>query len=220
MNLKIEKEVWKEIIVKGLGYKVSNYGRIIGVSSGRILKTRLNEDGYVVVTMGKNSEGRVTKSVHRLVAKLFIDNYDNLPEVNHKDFDRENNFYENLEWVTHVDNIAYTVNNNRHSTANGKMKGDKNPNYGNNTLKLKYANDPELAKINSSRPREQNGRAKIIKLYDIHMNFIKEFKYIGACAEYLIKNGITKSKIDSIRASIRLSIINSVPYLNHYYQTN
>lgn len=38
----------------------------------------------------------------------FIDNPDNLPEVNHKDFDRLNNFVSNLEWCNHYDNIKHS----------------------------------------------------------------------------------------------------------------
>ena len=211
-------EEWKEIEIKGLKYKVSNYGRIIGLSSGKILKTRQDKDGYLVVTLGSNSEGRITKKIHRLVAKLFVKNSNNLPEVNHIDFNRANNYYTNLEWVTHEDNIAHTVKHNRHASANGNMKGKNNPNYGNNTLKLKYKNNPELAKRNSSRPKEQNGRAKKIKLYDINKNFIMEFSYIGACAEYLIHNKFTKAKVNSVRTNITNSVKYNIPYIKHYYE--
>ncbi len=213
----MNKEEWIYIEVKGLGYNVSNYGRIIGLSSGKLLKTRLNQDGYVEITLGKNSEGRISERVHRLVAKLFVDNPNNLPEVNHKDFNRTNNYYENLEWTTHIDNIAYTVKNNRHATANGRFSGKNNPNYGNKKLSIKYKNNPELAKELLSRSKEQNGRAKKVKLYDINKVFIKEFNYIGACAEYLIKNNFTKANIDSIRANITNSIKIDRPYLRHYY---
>lgn len=45
--------------------------------------------------------------VHRLVAKTFIPNPDNLPEVNHKDEDKTNNSTDNLEWCTSHDNKVY-----------------------------------------------------------------------------------------------------------------
>lgn len=49
------------------------------------------------------------------------------------------------------------------------------------------------------------------------MNLIRTFQYIGACAEYLIENNFTKSKIDSVRNNITKSIKLNRPYLNHYY---
>lgn len=216
--MNIEKEIWKNIEVNSLKYEVSNYGRIIGISSGKILKTRLNRDGYVEVTLGKNSTGRITEKMHRLVAKLFVDNPNYYLEVNHKDFNRENNYARNLEWVTHQQNIQYTVQHKRHASYNGKMTGENNPNYGNNALKLKYRDNPELAKENNSRPNDQNGRSKIVKLYDINKIFIKQFTYIGACADYLLKNNFTHAEINSIRSSIRNSFNTDKSYLKHFYE--
>ena len=53
--------------------------------------------------------------MHRLVAKAFLPNPENLPQVNHKDFDKSNNDVSNLEWVSRADNI-------QHSHDNGKMQ--------------------------------------------------------------------------------------------------
>jgi hypothetical protein len=44
------------------------------------------------------------KLVHRLVAETYIPNPHNLPEVNHKDCNKENNNVSNLEWVTSKQN--------------------------------------------------------------------------------------------------------------------
>lgn len=49
--------------------------------------------------------------VHRLVAQHFIPNPNNLPEVNHRDFDRSNNCVENLEWVTRRENMEHAQTN-------------------------------------------------------------------------------------------------------------
>lgn len=47
----------------------------------------------------------------RVIAECFIPNPDNLPHVNHKDGNRLNNHYTNLEWCTHLDNIKHSVDN-------------------------------------------------------------------------------------------------------------
>lgn len=46
--------------------------------------------------------------VHRLVAKAFIDNPNNLNEINHKDEDKSNNRVDNLEWCTKSYNVSYS----------------------------------------------------------------------------------------------------------------
>ena len=208
---------WKWININGLDYMVSNYGDVKGTRLNRLLKTRLDDDGYVCVTLGNNEIGRTRYRIHRLVAKLFVNNEDGLPEVNHVDFDRKNNHYKNLEWVSHLDNIMYTVKNNRHAAANGNFKGKNNPNYGNDILKIRYSLNPELAKENLSRPGSQNGRARRIQIYDSDYNILGEFDFIGACAKYLRDNNYTVAKIDSIRTNITQSIRKNKPYLNHYY---
>jgi hypothetical protein len=75
-----------------------------------------------------------------------------------------------------------------------------------------------LAKENNSRPKEQNGRSKKIQLFDINNNFIEDFKYIGACAEYVKEHGYTKAEINSIRSNIANSIKTNKPYLKKYYK--
>lgn len=62
----------------------------------------MSMDGYERVCLfndGKRYEYRV----HRLIAETFIDNPDDLPQVNHKDFNRSNNCLDNLEWCTNYE---------------------------------------------------------------------------------------------------------------------
>jgi len=69
--------------VRTLDRVVSN-GRGTYVRKGRILKQRDNGHGYLYVMFGKDGKA-VNKSVHRLVAKTFLPNPNNLPQINHKD---------------------------------------------------------------------------------------------------------------------------------------
>lgn len=116
-------EVWKPIPDYEGIYEVSSYGRIRSLSrtivkpihgaptscklGGRILKqTQIN--GYCYVDLCKNSKPH-RYAVHRLVAQQFIENPTHLPEVNHKDLDRSNNMYSNLEWVSGTQNQLHKV---------------------------------------------------------------------------------------------------------------
>lgn len=65
----------------------------------------LNKDrnGYLRVYYTENTKQKL-KSVHRLVAELFIPNPENKPCVNHINSIRDDNRVENLEWVTHSEN--------------------------------------------------------------------------------------------------------------------
>lgn len=97
-----------------LGYTVYEDGTIIG-KRGLPLKPQVNKQGYLFVVLYITNElsetGRrhwKTQGVHRLVAKCFIENPDNLPEVDHLDNDKHNNHYTNLEWTTRGENIRRT----------------------------------------------------------------------------------------------------------------
>jgi hypothetical protein len=104
------QEEWKEIELYGLTYKVSNYGEIIG--KRKKIKLRYSDDNYLECSVGYKV-ARKTVRVHRIVAMLFIPNPNNYPEINHKDFKRENNRVDNLEWCTHKQNIKYSNLYNR-----------------------------------------------------------------------------------------------------------
>lgn len=107
-------EYWKDINgFEGL-YQVSNQGRIKN-KHNKVLSLR-KDKGYFKVHLWKNSVSKWFL-VHRLVAKAFIENPYNLPQVNHKDEDKTNNKVENLEWCTFEYNMNYGTRNERCSTS-------------------------------------------------------------------------------------------------------
>lgn len=99
-------EEWKNIIgYEGL-YEVSDKGNVRNVRRNTLLKLSKTKYGYIQVYLYKNGI-RTGLKVHRLVAQAFIENPDNLPEVNHRDEDKLNNSVDNLEWCSHKYNVNY-----------------------------------------------------------------------------------------------------------------
>ena len=88
-------------------YSITNDGKVYSYISGRYLDKGFDKDGYALVTLSRDGYKR-TYRVHRLVAETFIDNPDNKSEINHKDFNRKNNWFENLEWVTQEENDQWS----------------------------------------------------------------------------------------------------------------
>ena len=123
-------EIYEEL------YKVSNLGKILSLDYRRTGRAELmtpfeSTGGYLKVELSKN--GKTKKCyVHRLVSEAFLDNPENLPEVNHKDEDKTNNFVflnedgsvdkekSNLEWKNHRDNCNHGTRNERIAKANSK----------------------------------------------------------------------------------------------------
>ena len=65
----------------------------------RIVSESLTAKGYLQVKLNGRKYAH-----HRLVAKQFIDNPDNLPEVDHINHNRTDNHIENLRFVSSSDN--------------------------------------------------------------------------------------------------------------------
>ena len=112
------EEIWKPIEFDG--YEVSNLGRVKSYKcdkqNGRIMKPYLDTKGYLQIDIqldGRKREQRYHLLVHRLVAKAFIPNPTDLPQVNHKDEDKTNNCVDNLEWCTNLYNARYGTKSER-----------------------------------------------------------------------------------------------------------
>lgn len=116
----LEGERWCDVDGLEDYLQISCYGRlkrkhaIVKRSKGRGLYTIKEK----VVSVFPNSKGYVFKAIsicgkgynlniHRLVAKAFVPNKNNYPDVNHKDENTSNNIYTNLEWCTRKYNSNY-----------------------------------------------------------------------------------------------------------------
>lgn len=94
-------------------YKINESGIVIN-KNGHVMRTAVSNSGYLRVAMEeKNSTKRKNESIHRLVAKTFIPNPDDLPNVLHNDNDPFNNHVSNLRWGTQSENIQQAFQEGR-----------------------------------------------------------------------------------------------------------
>lgn len=120
-------------------YEVSSFGRVRSldriiqragqkafVLPGRILKTRLHPAGYVYVDLNSGHNPQSFR-LHRLVAKAFLPNPENFPDVDHRDGVRNNNAVGNLKWSTEKDNLLSRHNIKQASGFRGVRKQSRTP---------------------------------------------------------------------------------------------
>lgn len=97
-------------------YEIYDDGRIYSYKSHKFLKAVKNNSGYGTVNLYNGTiEGRRSCSIHQLVAENFVKNPKHYKEINHKDGNKDNNNYTNLEWCKHPYNLDHAYTNNLHS---------------------------------------------------------------------------------------------------------
>lgn len=128
-------EIWKSVD-NFSDYQISNFGRIKSLKYKRekILKLCKTTNGYLQIFFSKKGK-KVSKRIHTLVYETFYDDKLELDEcVHHKDENKKNNYYENLE----------KIKNHEHSHFH--KLGEKNPNF------KKIFSEKTKAKISQNHP--------------------------------------------------------------------
>ncbi len=111
-------EIWKPVVGYEGYYEVSLNGIVRGIErmivtkaglrtfKRKILKKRINNCGYAEVRLSKNGK-KATGFIHVLIAKAFLPNPYNKPQVNHLNGIKSDNCIDNLEWCTQAENMRH-----------------------------------------------------------------------------------------------------------------
>jgi len=125
-NQDFSTEEWRPVLGWEDSYEVSSHGRVRGIRQKsrwvgkRIRSLKTKKVGYIATILYRSGRQKDVL-VHVLVAEAFICPKPEGMEVNHKDSNRANNHFYNLEWVTHKENQEHAAKAGRYAS------GDRHP---------------------------------------------------------------------------------------------
>ncbi len=198
-------EIWKLINPKFINdskdYEVSNKGRIKN-KYGYLHELQAFYTGYIMVSIGKSDY-----RVHRLVAQTFLDNPNNLPVVNHIDGQKDNNFLENLEWNTNIENSNHAIESGLKLTQKKIFQYDINGKFINEFINCVKAAE-QFA--NSKRASiAQCARKNINKNLNDKYGTMYKFIWIYATNNNEIPKNLIFETIQKINNSIKINKIDN-----------
>lgn len=163
-------EDWKPVYFVGIcsteKYELSNYGRIrrwVQADNNWRFNKPANVNGYAYFSFktetGINKRNRLTKSIHRLVAELFVEREsDECNNVIHLDFNKKNNYYKNLKWVSRDEMFKHSQASPKTKIAIEKRKGE---------ITNSKLTETEVIRLKKKLKRGKNPLYKIAKEFGI-----------------------------------------------------
>lgn len=169
-------EIWEKIPGFEGKYSVSNHGRVksfINNPDGEIVVFGIGNHGYYVRSI-RDANSRVTcVKLHRVVAKLFIPNPDNLVTVNHIDGDKLNNHVDNLEWLSLQDNIQHAIDTNLRKRGHRQKLNEESV----REIRYKYENTNLTVKQLAKEYGVSHGSLYKVLIYGTWFNVDPELRY-------------------------------------------
>lgn len=200
----MEIEIWKDIEgFEGL-YQISNLGKVR--NSDRDLRLNTSKDGYKLTYLYTNKV-KLTRTVHRLVAKAFIPNLKNKPCVNHINGIKTDNRIENLEWVTYSENTLHSFRTGLQEIKYGSKH---------HSTKIPESEYLEIFKLNN----EGKSSIQISKLYSVSKFTIQRIlnnrrrgsKGLSDNLIYIKRNAKQKTITEDIIKAVKIDLENGLTY--------